>query len=155
MMDVSLLAHLLKRTRNKRDQNKPKHTRAFTMDCIAVSVRGSKVAPIFDFSSWFLLVKQGPDGIKKNAKLNLDKLPSAEKVQVLLSAGVKTVICGCISDSSHERLEQAGIQVIWGITGSIIKVLEAFRLNRLDESPYRVLKEGIKYLNPPSLFRWI
>jgi predicted Fe-Mo cluster-binding NifX family protein len=125
-----------------------------TMECIAVPVRGSKIAPICDFSSWYLLVKKGPDGIKQNAKLHLEKLGSVEKVQVLLRAGVKTVICGCISDALQQRLEQAGIRVVWGISGSIRKVLEAFLANRLDESPYRVLKEGIRYLSPPSLFRW-
>ena len=122
------------------------------MDTVAVTVRGTTVAPICDFSSWYLIVM--PTGREKKtfAKLHVARLTPEEKKIVLLRAGVQTVICGCISDSFRQRLEHSGLRVIWGIAGPVAKVLEVFQSSRLDHSPYRVLKQGP--ILPPVAFGW-
>jgi len=124
------------------------------MDLVAFPIRGSNIAPIFDFSPWFLLVYSRSDGKTRSTKLHLQTLTATQKARALLEAGVKTVICGCISDSFQETLEKLGIRVIWGITGPFKKVLESFRAKRLDNSPYRVLKQEGKGRKPSGFHRW-
>jgi predicted Fe-Mo cluster-binding NifX family protein len=89
---------------------------------------------------------------KANTKIHIENLSSVEKARVLLRAGVKTIICGCISESLQKKLERSGINVIWGITGPIMKVVEAFQAGQLESSPYRVLSQKVKRIRTRDFF---
>jgi len=119
---------------------------------IALPVTGFQVAPIFDLSPWVLVADPKKDGM---TKLNVQRLGRSDRVKVLLKAGVKTVICGCISGRLQDMLERSGIRVIWGIAGPLKNVLESFALSRLDESEYRVLGRGERPLKRHKTFDWV
>ncbi len=119
---------------------------------IALPVSGFQVAPIFDLSPWVMVSDPKKNGM---TKLNVQRLGRSDRVKVLLEAGVKTVICGCISGVFQNMLERSGIRVIWGIAGPLKNVLESFALSRLDESEYRVLGRGERPLKRRKPFDWV
>ena len=106
------------------------------MTVIALPVYRHRIAPAFDFSRKVLIVNTDGDNEETGNELDLQGLSNAERIEALSRAGVTTLICGGITDGLHHMLLNGGINVIWGVAGSVEEVLNAYRSNRLGEETF-------------------
>jgi len=105
---------------------------------LAIPVFRSRVAPVFDSCLQALVIRTGNDPDAERSDLSLRNLSSSERVSILKTAGVTTLICGGISHTLHAILESSGISVITGIAGEVEEVLSAFASHRLDDPKFRM-----------------
>ena len=108
------------------------------MTVVALPVYRHRVAPVLDFTHKVLLIELDHDPEELTTELFWEGLSQTDRLEALTRAEVATLICGGISESFHAMLVNAGIHVIWGISGPIDEVLEAFKTNRLNESTFQM-----------------
>lgn len=118
------------------------------MTVVALPVYRNRVAPVLDFSRKVLLISLDHDREELMTELFWKGLSQTDRVDALIRASVGTVICGGISESLHAALVNAGIDVIWGIAGPVDRVLEAFKMNRLNESTFQMPGRGAGSFDP-------
>jgi predicted Fe-Mo cluster-binding NifX family protein len=106
------------------------------MTVIALPVYRRRIAPAFDFSRKVLIVNLNAGNDRTGSELDLQGLSNVERMEALSEAGVTTLICGGITDGLHHMLVNRGIQVIWGIAGSVEEVLDAYQANRLGDETF-------------------
>ena len=96
------------------------------MVILAIPVFRSRVAPVFDscLRAFVIPIEDTSEG--ERSELGLKNFSLTERVSVLKSAGVTTLICGGISDTLHAMLESSGVCVIPGIAGEVEEVFSAF-----------------------------
>jgi predicted Fe-Mo cluster-binding NifX family protein len=103
---------------------------------LAIPVFRSRVAPVFDSCLRAVLIPIADTHEGERSELGLQNLSSTERVSVLKSAGVTTLICGGISDTLHVMLENSGVCVISGIAGEVEEVFSAFLSRGLDDPKF-------------------
>ena len=103
------------------------------MNRIAIPVFKSRVSPVFDSCTRLLLVDLDQNQEIARSKILCGGLSEIDRLKILKTSGVKTVICGGISDGFYKILSNAEISVIIGIAGEVDQVLNAFRCDRLGE----------------------
>jgi predicted Fe-Mo cluster-binding NifX family protein len=118
------------------------------MAIIALPVRSSDIAPIFDLSRRIVLVDLENQNGPRAIDLFVHRLSVAGRIEALSRAGVGTLICGCISADAYRMLKKSGIRVIWGVSGPIEDVVAAFASNQLDESAFCVLPHKDSHFQP-------
>jgi len=103
------------------------------MNRIAIPVYKSRVSPVFDSCTRLLLIDLNQNGDIDRKEILFEGLSEIERVKMLKKTGVRTVICGGISDGFYKMISSSEISVIIGIAGEVDQVLTAYRCNRLDE----------------------
>ena len=83
-------------------------------------------------------------------EIYLDALSLTERVAILRKSGVRTVICGGISDLLANMLSGAEIALISDISGEIEQVLEAYRAKSLNDSRF-LMPGAISIINEVTL----
>jgi predicted Fe-Mo cluster-binding NifX family protein len=104
------------------------------MSKIAIPVYKSRVSPVFDSCTRILLIDLDQDQEIGRTEMLCEGLSDLERLKLLKTSGVCTVICGAVSDSFYKLIDNADILLIIGIAGEVDEVLEAFRCNRLNDS---------------------
>ena len=100
---------------------------------LAIPIFGSRISPVFDFSTKALIVEIR-DGREINRyEIQLAGLLPLERVQRLKDAQVSTLICAGLSLPLQRMLFVAGLQVIPGIVGEADEVIDAYRGGGLDK----------------------
>ncbi|MGB5746087.1 MAG: NifB/NifX family molybdenum-iron cluster-binding protein [Desulfobacterales bacterium] len=103
------------------------------MNRIAIPVYKSRVSPVFDSCTRLLLIDLNQNGDIDRKEILFEGLSEIERVKMLKKTGVRTVICGGISDGFYKMISSSEISVIIGIAGEVDQVLNAYRCNRLGE----------------------
>lgn len=118
------------------------------MIVVALPVYRHRVAPVLDFCHKVLLFRFNHDRDESATELLWKGLSRTKRLDALIQAGVDTLICGGISESLHAVLVSTGIDVIWGIAGPVDGVIEAFKMNRLNDSTFQMPGRRAGSLDP-------
>ena len=111
---------------------------------LAVSVWQGRIAPLFDVSRHFLLMKVEARRMSARREVCLEDLDPWEKVPRLAELGVETLICGAMSRPLQHQAAAAGIRVIPFVAGGVEGVLNAWLHECLDADDYRMPGCGMR-----------
>ena len=103
------------------------------MNRIAIPVFKSRVSPVFDSCARLLLVDLDQKQEIARTEILFEGLSEIDRLKILKTSGVSTVICGGISDGFYKMISNAEISVIIGMAGEVDQIFTAYRCNRLGE----------------------
>ncbi len=98
----------------------------------AFPILRNRVAPLFNYSSAFFVVRLGEDGVAETRTIARDQLNGASVIEILLQQGVRMIVCGGIERKDQRRLEEEGFQVICNVTGTVEEIITALVEDRLE-----------------------
>lgn len=101
---------------------------------IAIPVMRGRVAPVLNWCSQMLIFPAAPGG--EAEELGAAELTPWERLQLLQTKGVQTLICGALSADLEHFAASLGFSIIPGVAGEIGKVLKAYRENRLSQPEF-------------------
>ena len=117
---------------------------------LAIPIFRSRISPVLDFSTKCLIIsiEQGKE-IGRD-EICLTGLTNQRRVERLKDARVNTIICAGISLPLQKMLVLAGLDVLFGIVGSVDEVLNAYHKGKLQDrrfmmpgfNQYRRAKRG-------------
>ena len=102
----------------------------------AISIFDARVAPVFDTAREICLIERSASGdpTKTFCRFEDDDLPG--KVAWLVAAGVRTLICGAVSQPIQQALAAAGIAVVPFVCGDLDDVIAAQAANTLTKPAF-------------------
>jgi predicted Fe-Mo cluster-binding NifX family protein len=93
------------------------------------------VAPVLDWCSRMLLFPATPEGGEPE-EICASELTPWERLQLLQTKGVHTLICGALSANLQHWATDLGITVIHGVAGEVGKVVTGYRENHLNQPEF-------------------
>ncbi len=105
---------------------------------VAVPVFMGRVSPVLDTCTRLCLVdvKQKTDQSPKSIPLKSATI--FDRTAELKTLGVRTIICGAVSDAFYNLLREAGMDLVCGITGDVNEVIEAYSSGTLEQPRFRM-----------------
>jgi hypothetical protein len=101
---------------------------------LAIPVFRSRVAPVLNWCSKVMLfLENAPDSTPCDEIALDDAVDCFERLRVLRSKGVTTLICGALSSDLLRYAEDLELKVICGVAGCISDVLDAYKEHNLDQ----------------------
>lgn len=99
---------------------------------VALPICRGRISPVFDVSQHLRLVE-----VKDGAAVNqIEHLVVGDRIRELAELGVKTLICGAVSQELEHDLRAHGIEVTAGVSGPVDEVVEAYLEDRLRDGKY-------------------
>lgn len=92
------------------------------MNKFGITIWNDLVSPLFDASCTLKVM----DDAGKVQLFDIKKKSLREKAELCKESGMRTLICGAISDNAHGLLIDEGIMVIGWIQGSVDDILKAY-----------------------------
>ncbi len=98
---------------------------------IAITIWGNRISPVFDSATTLMIAD-----IEKSVITNRifkefsSKKILSQTISILKKYQAKVLICGAITDTHSQKIEQNGIKLISFITGNADKVLTAYIKDR-------------------------
>ena len=106
------------------------------MKRILVPVFQERVSPVFD-SCRRVLVIDVEDGKEiDRQEIYLDSLTLAERIAILRRLKAAVVICGGISETLNQLLDDLHLQLIHGVAGEVNEVVGAFLHDELNDQRF-------------------
>jgi len=93
---------------------------------ITVSIKGSRISPVFDTSTRLLLINSENWQTTHRQELAFSFEDDLERVNFLKSLHTEVLICGAISRFLAQLVDSSGIQLHPFLAGETEKVIEAF-----------------------------
>jgi predicted Fe-Mo cluster-binding NifX family protein len=97
----------------------------------ALTVRDGRISPVFDVCRRALLLELREGNVVANWVIALDRMDILKKADYLLQLGVRTLVCGAISEPALSELRGRGIRVVGFVAGEVEVVLEALLAGKL------------------------
>lgn len=111
------------------------------MNKVLICLHGSDVTPRFDLTTEVLIAVIGEGGVARDERTLVLPQASTEKLfHMIMTEGVRTVICGGIEDEYYQYLVWKRIQVIDSVIGRCEEVLDHYRAGTLQ--PGQIFKDG-------------
>ncbi len=111
---------------------------ARTSSLVAVPVFRDRVSPVLDTCTCLVLMAPHGGGEAGAQKVSFAGVSLSERAGEIKRLGVRTVICGAVSEALARFLEAEGIEVISGVSGEAREVFAAYRSGRLGEERFRM-----------------
>lgn len=94
----------------------------------------SSVDQVFGRCAYFLIVNSETEQFESvpNKAKEADRGAGIQASQTVVDLGVKKVICGNIGPNALNVLQESGVKIILGISGTAKQVLEKFKTGRLE-----------------------
>jgi len=92
----------------------------------ALAIWDGRMSPVFDVSREALILTIENGAVAARAIENIVTPTAALKLDRLRELGVRTLICGAISEPLHHELTNGGVTVIGFVAGDINEVLKSF-----------------------------
>ncbi len=105
---------------------------------IAIPLHQSRVAPVLDWCSTILLIPKHADISWQDGERLMIKSNIFELLRLLHSLNVSPIICGALSPQALHYGQHLGLEFIYGISGAIGEVVEAYRGGGLDLPRFRL-----------------
>ena len=93
---------------------------------VALTVWEGRISPLFDATRMLLVVDVKGNQIAEKHYEPLDCDSAFSRASKLDDLGIKTLICGGISDGFANLIEGTGIKIIPFVSGTVNEVLEAY-----------------------------
>jgi predicted Fe-Mo cluster-binding NifX family protein len=98
---------------------------------VALTVWDGHVSPVFDVSREALIFTARDGTVAARVHQNIGTPTADLKIDLLLTLGVETLICGAISEPLSRELSSRGVMVLGFVAGDIEEVVQAFIAGRL------------------------
>ena len=98
---------------------------------VALTVWNGWISPVFDVCREAQILDIDNGKIISTAKTDLHPASPVQKIDRLVALGVKTLICGAISEPVYAEAAPRNLIVIGFIAGPVEEVVQAFLANRL------------------------
>ncbi|MEJ5330898.1 MAG: hypothetical protein WHT07_12175 [Desulfobaccales bacterium] len=105
---------------------------------VAVPVLRSRVAPVLDWCSRYLIFPAAPSAGEVSQELALPHLEAGQRLQRLRERGVRVLICGALSSGLLCRARELGLAVVCGVAGEVQDVIHSYWQNTLDQPRFRL-----------------
>lgn len=105
---------------------------------VALLTAQSRVAPVFEVSSTWLMVNATPGECRICSSHHFTTQNEMEMVNELLSQNIELLICGAIPYYLEKILINQGCEVFAFIAGEVDQVIEALDLNLLDTPKFKM-----------------
>jgi hypothetical protein len=105
---------------------------------IAIPVHQSRVAPVLDWCSTVLLVPKNAEKPWHDAERITIKTNIFNLLRLLHDREVSPIICGALSTHALCYGQFLGLEFIYGISGTIGEIVEAYRAGELDQPRFRL-----------------
>ena len=92
----------------------------------ALTIWDGRVAPVFDVSQTAMILTIENGVISARHTANIEAPTASLKVDRLIELGVRTLICGAVSEPLREELTARNVTVLGFVAGTIESVLEAY-----------------------------
>ncbi|MBI9109665.1 MAG: dinitrogenase iron-molybdenum cofactor biosynthesis protein [Maridesulfovibrio ferrireducens] len=92
----------------------------------------NRLASVFDNATELKMFQLIDNKICPAGLLSLPSKDPKDRTSATLTCGATFLICGAICGCTRNALEQAGIKVIPWVRGTVDEILEAYRLNLLE-----------------------
>jgi len=102
---------------------------------LAIPVMRGRVAPVLNWCSRLLIFPATPEG-GECEELCAPEITPWERLQLLPTKGVHTLICGALSADLQHFATKLGLTIIPGVAGEVGEVLTAYRENRLTQPEF-------------------
>ena len=94
---------------------------------VAVPIWGNRISPVLDTASRFRIFELKGRTWLSEFETFLEEQEISRRCSRIRNLRVDAVICGAVSRSMSDLLTAAGIQIIPGITGLYMEVLDAYQ----------------------------
>lgn len=103
---------------------------------VAVPQWQGRVSPVFDVAGHVLVVEwvDGQEVARHEELFGI--IAPCERVQRLVELGVRTLICGAVSQPLEALLTARGVRVVARVCGDVDEILRAFCAGTLEEERY-------------------
>jgi len=92
---------------------------------IAIPFFMDRVSPVLDNCTQIMLVELGHNRDVCQTPIGVVAIDLLERVSFFKMLGVRTIVCGAVSDTFHRLLQDAGIDLVCGIAGSVEDIIQA------------------------------
>ena len=99
---------------------------------IAIAQFENRVSPRFDHAGEFVLVGRQPDGSVDRQTLVAGDLSPRERIRLLVTHRVQTLVCGGVESLAAQQLAACGIEVYAGVTGETEDALQCLLRGELE-----------------------
>jgi len=103
---------------------------------IAISIWEDKVSPLLDTVTKLLVIENALQREISRFEVYLLEQDIFRRCHFIRGLNINVLICGGVSRQFSGMLEASGMKVISGISGPAEEVVEAYRLDRLDDSGF-------------------
>jgi uncharacterized membrane protein YgcG len=100
---------------------------------VAMPVFRSRVAPVLNWCSKMLIFHEDQTDQALREEIMMLETTAFERLRLLQKKGVQTLICGALSLELLHYGESLGLNIIYGVSGDIQKVFQAYRTDQLDQ----------------------
>lgn len=101
------------------------------MTKIAIPTFQNRVSPVLDSCNHILLVDVTDNTEQDRETVFMGECTLTDRCSTFVKMGIKTVICGGVSESLANMIKGSDIVLINGIAGDIDEVIKAYLENRL------------------------
>jgi predicted Fe-Mo cluster-binding NifX family protein len=101
---------------------------------IALTIWEGRISPVFDVCREALVLTVERGAVAARSCEDVDALDAAARIRRLETLGVRTLICGAISEPLRRELCSRGIEVIGFVAGDVEEVVCAFLSGSLPNS---------------------
>ncbi len=105
---------------------------------VAVPVFRGRVSPVLDTCTCLTLMDPRGGGEAEARTVSFAGASLSQRAGEIKRLGVRTVICGAVSETLSSFLEAEGIDVISGVSGEAREVFAAYRSGRLGDEKFRM-----------------
>ncbi len=103
------------------------------MKRILVPIFQDRVSPVFDSCRRVLVIDVDDGKEIDRQEIYLDNLTLIERISIFRRLNAAVVICGGISETLNQLLDDLQIQLINGVAGEVKEVVGAFLGDKLDD----------------------
>lgn len=97
---------------------------------VGITIWNDRISPVFDVAGNVYVV-DAADSTLKGKIISLPQAPFA-KMDALLQAGVKVLVCGAISRPLLRSVQETGLKVVPFASGSIEEIVAAWNAGKLE-----------------------
>jgi len=100
---------------------------------VALTVWEGRISPVFDVCREAIVLTVERGEVTARAREPVDAANDLEKVRRLEALGVRTLICGAISEPLRREICARGVRVIGFVAGEVEEVVRAYLDERLPD----------------------
>jgi len=97
-----------------------------------------RVSPVLDTCTQIMLVDFNQNSETGRTQFGMEGTTLFERVIFFKRIGVQAIICSTLSDSFHHMLQDAKIDLVWGIAGVVDEIIQAYGSGSLQQKRFQM-----------------
>jgi predicted Fe-Mo cluster-binding NifX family protein len=105
---------------------------------IAVPIFNGRVSPVIDTCTQLYMLESDGRQFVANRTVPMKGASIFERAGEIKKLGIQLIICGAVGEAFYNLLKEADIDLVYGITGDIDEVIDAYRNGVLSHVRFRM-----------------